>query len=203
MAPGQSAGAIVAVPPGKVVKALGGSPASFDACRHSRAYFAVDPLQGSRVRIVFRDGVGVESVQPLGSDLSASEEVYLFAAGLVAEPAILDVDGIADSAFSAGWLTPPLRRLPVGPMHVEKGGTGNLLAVRIGPTNASVVPAFKYHMRFAPVGIAHFDPQRRIVLEASVRGEVDIGAPIGSQMLFESGFISPSVLTVDYRCRPL
>lgn len=62
-----------------------------DAARNAAdgAVLAVDTLSGKTVRITFVDGVGVDSIKPLGCDLTDAELTYLFSLPVVGDAYIV------------------------------------------------------------------------------------------------------------------
>jgi hypothetical protein len=95
----------------------------------AKAVAHVDTLSGKAVRIAYVDGVGVESIEPVGCTLSDSERDFVFGTAVMSDCYILpDVkiapgrDWTVEGSQLAGLLDPSLRGWTSGEVVVDRHG---------------------------------------------------------------------------------
>ncbi len=183
----------------------------------SRAFLETDPLSGKTVRITYRTGQGVESIQPIGCTLDNRQARFVFQRALLSDyfllprrPAAVGETRRVDARQLMGYLEPSLRGLPEGEIAVRRGAEhrhngkryctlqvqGDALNVR------SCILPDGFFGRFRPTGTLQFNLSDGYVEGAQLRWRIDEAQFLfGDRLLFESDFRGQPRLAIDYRCK--
>lgn len=182
----------------------------------AKAVAHVDSLQGKRVRIVYVDGIGVTSIEPIGCSLSAEERNFLFATASFSDFHLLrDVLSKPGDEWSvnateiAGLIDPSLRGRPSGEIRVRRMDDANRngkryasLRIRSGSVELDSSDASTRRIgSFAPEGDMEYDLDEGFVSTANLKGRFRIEQVSKDHLFFETSFRVEPDLTVQYDCR--
>lgn len=213
-APGSGAAFMSTTP---VVEAIFGAAADVmlkDAT--AKAVGRVDSLSGKKVRIVYVDGVGVESVTPLASGLTEDERDFVFSTAVLSDcnilPELTTKPGEywkVDGAEFAGLFDPTWRGTPTGdvtivrdPNQAINGQPHAVLRVNQGLITLNGTDAKSSRVgTFTPSGKLTYNLTDNFVDSAKLEGKMKVERMSRDHILFPSTFKSTPSLTVDYSCR--
>lgn len=205
------------VPTRPVAEAILAAPAEavFDDA-DGRAFLQVGALSGKRLRITHVDGIGVESIEPVGCRLTASDRDYLFHAAVFPGAYLLpnenDQPGGArkvDASQLATFLDPSMRAIPRGHFVVERlpncrQNARQYADLRVqGDTLWMDLlccerPCFISGLE----GTLCYDPSDGRIETASLRGEFCGEGLPEEHLLFQVSARPFPRLTLSYCCRP-
>ena len=183
----------------------------------TKAFGHVDSLSGKSVRITYRDGLGVESIQPVGCDLSASERAFIMKTAVLSDCYLMPNLKIApgepwnvDGSQLANFLDPSLRAFPAGQIEivrekddVHKGDEQYAVlkiqrgVVRLNATDASTNRVGE----FTPKGRLNFNLTQGFVSDADMTGRFDIEEVSTDHILFETRFETHPIMQIQYTCK--
>jgi hypothetical protein len=209
---------IALVEPGLVARALLG-PAAPTAARSPtvRAFVETDSLTGKTVRITYRAGKGVESIQPLGCALSLSEASVLCHTAVLSRGLPLPAlpEGAAPEApctMDARWLLacldPAHRGMTQGEVTLRACHEGarqdrRCCTLRVEAALLKVAGGGGRVALVRPSGTLQFNPAAGYVESGHVQWTIDRANFDGSRLLFEADFREPPVVAIDYSCSVL
>ena len=180
----------------------------------TRAFAHVDSLSGKKVRIVYVDGVGVESILPVGCTLTAEERDFVAGTAILSDCYIWDLKKApmerwrVDGAQLSGLVDPSLRGSTEGMIgfireaDVREGGRPYAtLRIEGGTLTIDTSDASRRRLgSFAPEGTLKFSLVDKIVERASLTGRFTIDEVSTDHILFETSFKARPTLTVEYSC---
>ena len=76
----------------QVIEGILGQAAQAVADSQAKVVWQLDSLSGKKVRITFADGVGVQSIQPIGCSLTTEERDYVFGQALLSDAYTMRLD---------------------------------------------------------------------------------------------------------------
>ncbi len=206
---------IALVEPGLVARALLG-PTAQTAARSptDRAFVETDSLTGKTVRITYRAGEGVESIQPLGCPLSLWEATVLCRTAVLSRGLPLPAlpEGAAPEApctMDARWLLAcldPAHRgvsqceVTLRACHEGARQDRRCCTLRIEAALLEVAGGGRSVALVRPSGTLQFNVAAGYVESGRVRWTIDEADFDGSRLLFEAYFREPPVVAVDYSC---
>jgi hypothetical protein len=210
--PGTAATVVAAQPiVDAFLRSVAQQPAESEA---TKAVAHVDTLSGKTVRITYGDGVGVESVQPVGCTLSPDERDFLFATAVLSDCYIWDLKAApgerwtVDGAQFSGFIDPSLRGQTTGEIHLVRDADSQMAGrpvatLRIeGGTlmlDRSDVSTRRIGS-FAPEGSLWFNQADKIVERAQLTGRFVVEEVSTDHILFETSFRTRPVLNIEYAC---
>ena len=213
-APGSGAAFMSTTP---VVEAIFGAAADVmlkDAT--AKAVGRVDSLSGKKVRIVYVDGLGVESVTPIDSGLTADERDFVFSTAVLSDcnilPELTTKPGEywkVDGAEFAGLFDPTWRGTPTGDVTIVRdsnqtinGQPHAVLRVNQGLITLNGTDAKSSRVgTFTPSGKLTYNLTDNFVDSAKLEGKMKVERMSRDHILFPATFKSTPSLTVDYSCR--
>jgi hypothetical protein len=178
-----------------------------------KAFMQVGSLSGKTVRITYVDGVGVESVEPVGCRLAAADIAPLFRTPVLADAYILpDLHAPAATAWPvdgnhvAGLLDPSMRWTVCGTLTVEPAkdpqpSSGRPVALRVqGPplTLTSLRPSRKLLGTFCPAGTVWRSADEGRLERAELKGPAEIYTEAEDDLLAYVRWWSEPTLVVQY-----
>ncbi len=208
------------VPARPVAEAILATPAEAAAGdAASRAFLQVGSLSGKCLRITYVDGIGVESIEPIGCQLTATDGAYLFRTAVLRDAYLLPNEKArpgrtwkVDGSQLVGCFIPSINGLPQGELVVERlpdyqhnGRQYADLRVR----GDELWMGLLYSERRCPVssveGAFRYDLGDGRIETANLRGEfqnwsVWVDLP-EEHLLFQVVFWPPPTLTVSYACQ--
>jgi len=180
-----------------------------------KAFAKVDSLSGKKVRIVYVDGVGVESVQPVGCDLTADEKDFIFCTATLSDYHVMPdlkikVGGTwsVDGRQLVGFLDPSLRGVPRGEIvlvrdadHEQNGKTYATLRVKSGEVVIDSSNAAKRSIgSFVPRGQLRYNISDGCVETANLGGDIVFEEVSQDHIFYKASFISKPRLDITYSC---
>jgi predicted double-glycine peptidase len=179
----------------------------------ARAFWESDPLSGKTIRLAYVDGVGVESIQPVGCTLTAADCSYLFRAPVLWHGYVLSSTGSntgdvwsVDAAELMDIIPPTMPGIPEGEILVTRDRAcrqngKQCVSLRIlGPAAERPV----WHS-FSPTGPIQFDLRDGLSVAArlSWRASRNCLARFyrrGEHVLPKVELHEEPTVTLDYRC---
>jgi hypothetical protein len=213
-APGSGAAFATTTP---VVEAVFGAAADVmlkDAT--AKAFGRVDSLSGKKVRIVYVDGIGVESVTPIDCGLTEDERDFVFSTAVLSDchilPELKTKPGEfwkVDGAEFAGLFDPTWRGTPTGDVTIVRdpnqsinGQPHAVLKVSKGLITLNGTDAKSSRVgTFTPSGKLTYNLTDNFVDSAKLEGKMKVERMSRDHILFPATFKSTPSLTVDYSCR--
>lgn len=211
--PGLGSGALALKPVAESLLAKYSQEVAKD--RLAGAFGSVDSLAGKRIRITYVDGLGVDTIQPVGCELDARERDFLFTTAVLSDtylfPDLKVKTGqtwTADGRNFSGFLDPSLRGLPEGQVTISRENDESenkklyaRLKINDGylEVNASD-DASRRIGSFVPRGTLQFDLQDGFVHQALLSGSMRIEEVSRNHILFEASFRSEPKLRIVYSC---
>lgn len=208
---GESIPGMRALPPEPVAQAILG-PNAKEVLQDARAvaFMETDPLAGKRIRITHVEGQGIESVQPLGCDLTMLELRYLLGLPFLYDGQLVPPSkGVAPRAWHvrpetmAALLGPALRGVS-WPEATIRPGPYDRLAVN--PPLDLMALRVEGHGQAAdattsPQGSLWAEPGSGQIVKAQLRWPVDArSAPSFSVLLADTVVHNPSPFLASYFC---
>ena len=185
----------------------------------SRAFLQVGSLSGKRLRITYVDGIGVESIEPIGCQLTASEGAYLFHTAVLRDAYLLPSEKVppgatwkVDGSQMVGLFGPSIRGVPQGELVVERLPTNRHEGKQYADLQIrgdELWTTFFSCGRRCPIsmleGTFRFDRSDGRIETASIRGELP-NWPVSNDLpeehlLFRVDSWLPTILTVSYSCQ--
>ena len=182
---------------------------------NAKAFGSIDSLSGKKVRIVYVDGQGVTSVEPIDCELSESERDYVFTTAVLSDYyAMPDMEikpggtWTIDGGQLGGLLDPTLRGLARGEVVVARGsdreeGGKQLAQLRIqrGFLTIDTSDASRRRIgRFEPRGTLTYNITDSHIQAADMSGIMRIEDVSKDHILFEARFFTQPKLQISYSC---
>jgi len=178
-----------------------------------KALVRTDSLSGKRVRITYVDGLGVESVEPLGCDLTSSELAFLFNAAVLSDCYLFPGEGgrrrgkwQVDAGQLVDFLDPAFRAVPRGKiLFFGKKSPDGLLQGK-PPTVATAdllfadAPSFQSAC-FDSRGVVRRSLDHDFVETVSLEGRLYLLGVSQDYFLFDEVLGSHPKLVISYACR--
>jgi hypothetical protein len=179
----------------------------------SKAMMAVDSLAGKTVRITYVDGVGVESVEPIGCRLTRSDCAYLLHTAILSDAYFLPgTTAVRSPTWStrgihlAGFLDPSLRVVPVGVATLTRseqpsGGGMSHATFRVKCRGLPLIPCEPpdYGIGvYTPEGTLHYNLGEGFVEAADLQGKLFLRALAEDHLL--SHVPLETTLSISYCC---
>ncbi len=183
---------------------------------NTKVIATVDSLAGKQIRIVYVDGVGVESVTPIGCFLTADERDFVFDTAILSDCYIFpEIDKKQGESWSVDGsqftflFDPSWRGRPVGnvtlvrdtnqdvngqPHAVLKVGSG---VVTLNATDQTT----KRLGTFTPTGQMTYALTDGYIDTAKMQGKLTIEQISQDHLLFPSVFKAAPTITIDYSCQ--
>jgi len=182
----------------------------------TRVFAFVSKLEGKKVRITYRNGVGVQSIEPIGCSLSGDEQVFLFDTASLSDAYVMPD---LDSKEGNTWTVDGVELLPIIDPSMHARLTGSI-SVRQGPitqangrrsTTLSLVRGSNLQLvdqddtsfrigKWYPQGRLNFSFDNKIVSSAELHGELYLEQRSTNHIIFEAKHtIRPDYL-VTYSC---
>ena len=166
------------------------------------------------MRITYADGVGVESVAPIGCTLSAEERDFVFGTAVLSDSYVWDLKRAPGERWSVdgsqlgGLLDPSLRGAGSGEVRLVRDPDGSeggrpYAALRIEGGTVTIVASDDATRRvgsFTPGGTLRFDLTEKFASQASLTGRFVIDEVSTDHILFETSFRTRPTLKVEYSC---
>ena len=182
-----------------------------------KEFWQVDSLSGKKVRITFIDGVGVQTIEPIGCSLTASERDFISnTAALSDYHTMPDVNiepgktWTVDASEFSGFFDPSMRGVLRGEVviareenHEEDGKFYAKLviqpgsAVEIDSSNASTHRIGS----FTPGGTLQYNITDGCIASARLIGNMQIETLSKDHILFEASFRTRPKLEISYSCK--
>lgn len=180
----------------------------------SKAVAHVDTLSGKSVRIIYADGVGVESIEPVACSLNRDELDFVASTAVLSDCYIWDLKKApgarwrVDGSQLVGLLDPSIRGTTGGDLGLVRdadirdgGQTFALLKVEDGSLTINSSDASTRRIgTFTPRGTLRFSLLNKIVEEAKLVGRFELEEVSTDHILFETSFKTRPTLTVEYSC---
>lgn len=182
----------------------------------AKAVGHIESLSGKKVRITYVDGVGVESVEPVGCTLDDSERDFLLRTAVLSDcyllPNVKSTPGqsweVDDSQFS-GFLDPSVRAIPDGRITIRRGDDQQLdgkqvatLAVAKGVLKLNTSDKVANRVgTFMPRGKLLFNITDGYISAADLAGDLVLETVSKNHLLFEAKFKTKPRLQVSYSCQ--
>ena len=180
----------------------------------AKAFAHVDSLSGKAVRIAYVDGVGVESITPVGCSLDAEEQDFIFNTAILSDCYVWDLKKAVgdrwevDGAQLAGFIDPSLRGVTEGSIKFIRDADGRdggrpFAALRIEGGTLRVDSSDASRRRigsFTPEGTLRFSLADKVVERATLTGRFAIDEVSTDHILFETSFKSRPTLKLEYSC---
>ena len=180
----------------------------------TRAVAHVDTLSGKTVRITYVDGLGVESVEPVGCTLTRDERDFVAGTAVLSDCYIWDLRKAVgarwkvDGSQLSGLIDPSLRGTTDGEIHFvrdddgkEDGRTFAALRVEGGSLMVNSSDASTRRVgTFSPRGTLRYSLTDKVVERATLVGRFDVEEVTTDHILFETSFKTRPTLTVEYAC---
>jgi hypothetical protein len=176
-----------------------------------KAYLRVGTLAGKKVRISYRDGLGVESIQPIACTLTAKEVEYLFNTPVAADCHFLAFAETRpgrrptlDAGALAMFLDPSLPVIVRGKVRIEEAGNGRGWKIwqpeDDSPTLRSAGPARRFVGSVSLAGIMQADPEGRFVEAADLSGLLHLCLTPRDSLFFEEVVAAAPEFHAHYQC---
>lgn len=180
----------------------------------TRAFARVDSLSGKKVRIAYVDGVGVESISPVGCTLSAEERDFVMGMAILSDCYIWDLKKApgerwdVDGGQLSGLIDPSLRGSTEGTIGLVREADGReggrphaTLRIEGGTLAIDASDASRRRIgSFSPAGTLRFSLVDNVVERASLTGRFALDEVSTDHILFETSFKARPTLTVEYSC---
>lgn len=223
---GMVLGALEYVNPGSGVAVLSAKPIAESILKNgaqavvnsnARAFGQVDSLSGKQVRITFVDGVGVQTIEPIGCSLTASERDFVSNTAALSDyhtmPNVNIEPGKAwtvDGSEFSGFFDPSMRGVPEGKVviarednHEENGKLYARLSIQPGSyveINSSDASTRRIGS-FTPGGTLQYNITDGYVETARLIGNMQIERLSQDHILFEASFRTRPKLDISYSCK--
>jgi hypothetical protein len=180
----------------------------------AKASAFVDTLSGKKVRIVYVDGLGVESVVPVDCELSEQERNFLLATAVVSDCHLMDLKikpggrWTVDARELAGFIDPTLRSIPTGEIgiqrepDIEENGI-NVAVLRVidgvvtlEESDSSAQTAG----RFVPTGTLRYNLADNYIQSGNLQGTFNVERVSTNHILFKASFRAQPIMQVNYSC---
>jgi hypothetical protein len=180
----------------------------------TKAVAHVDALSGKKVRITYVDGVGVESIEPVGCSLSQDESDFVFGTAILSDCYIWDLKKApgerwtVDGSQLSGLIDPSLRGRAAGEIGFIRDADGQegdrpyaTLRIEGGALTIDRSDASTQRIgSFEPRGTLRFSLADKIVEQAKLDGRFVVDEVSTDHILFETSFHSRPTLTVVHAC---
>jgi hypothetical protein len=181
----------------------------------AKAVASINSLSGKKVRIVYVDGEGVVSLEPVGCSLTESEFNYLSLTAVLSDCYIFpEVNAPVGHSWEveasqlAGLLDPTLRGQASGVLRVTRnsdeqknGRSLATLSMQSGTLTIDSSDKRKVQMaKFTPKGTMHFALDDGYVTDAELKGAAELFETSKDHILFKSEFSFRPQLEVQYSC---
>jgi hypothetical protein len=181
----------------------------------TKAFAYVDGLSGKKVRITYVDGLGVESIEPVGCTLSAQERDFIFTTAVLSDCYIWDLKKApgerwkVDGAQLSGFIDPSLRGATEGEIGFIRDADGEengrpyaRLRIEHGTLSINTSDASMQRVgSFTPQGVLNYSLTDKIVETANLTGQLDIEEVSKNHILFVTRFRTHPTLKVQYSCK--
>lgn len=183
----------------------------------STAAVRADSLSGKEVRITYVDGLGVESVVPIGCSLTRCELKMLFHTAVLADcyffprSASPQQQWRVDADQLIGFFDPTLPAIPRGKLSLRSNSRGSepqgrggreVSFVEDGEVNLISTDTSYGRVGFLSIdGVFRRSPDGRLQT-ASLKGPLRIAAVSQDAFLFDEILRDAAALTVSYSCKP-
>lgn len=182
----------------------------------AKAFMHTDSLSGKTVRITYRDGVGVESLEPIGCGLTLLDCHYLSSMPVLADGFLFPHRGPAESdewdvdgGQFAWFFDPPLRAVPVGKARVRRGEDrpgGSFpdaeLTLRSDSLSLPSLRPAPMHCVFSQLeATLEYGLEDKYVRTARFRAPVDIRTGAVDHLLAYVRFDPKPTMVISYHCR--
>jgi hypothetical protein len=184
----------------------------------TKAFARVDGLSGKRVRITYLDGAGVESLEPVGCNLTGDERDLLFSTAVLSDCYILPdltlkpgQTWTVDGSELGGFLDPTLRGIPEGEIVVIRdadqttdGKQFAVLRIQSGFLRINATDDKAHRVgTFEPHGKMKYSIDDGYVTIASLNGRATFERVSRDHILFEASFQTQPTMKVLYSCKML
>ncbi|HEV3167987.1 MAG TPA: hypothetical protein VGZ22_28555 [Isosphaeraceae bacterium] len=181
----------------------------------TKAVAHVDTLSGKKVRITYVDGVGVESTQPEGCELTTEERDFVFATATLSDCYLLPdikcrpgTSWTVDGAQLVGFLDPSLRGAPSGEITIardddvqENGKQYATLQIKGGFVEVNASDDTTHRIgTFEPRGSLRYSISDGFVDRAKLTGRLVFEEVSRNHILFETSFRSRPTIKIEYTC---
>ena len=200
-----------------IAEAILGRAAQAVANSNAKAFGQVDSLSGKKVRITFVDGVGVQTIEPIGCSLTASERDFVSnTAALSDYHTMPDVNiepgkkWTVDGSEFSGFFDPSMRGVPQGEVviarednHEENGKRYAKLGIQPGShVEIDSSDASTHRIgSFTPGGTLQYNITDGYVETAHLIGNMQIEQLSQDHILFEASFRTRPKLEISYSCK--
>jgi hypothetical protein len=213
VAPGTSKTLLIAKPIAEAILGARAQMVAEDAA--TKAFARVDSLSGKKVRIVYVDGVGVESIEAVAGTLSPDEKELVAASAVLSDyhlfPELeIEVGGTwtVEGKEFTGFIDPSLRGVTSGQVTIKRVSNHTLsgkdyanLTIADGYLSINRSDdATKRVGTFTPSGNIHYSLTNRIVETASLTGDITLEEVSQDHLLFEASHKVQPKVTVSYSC---
>jgi len=179
---------------------------------------AVDSLSGKQVRIVYVDGVGVESLTQVGCTLTEDERDFIFTTSVLSDCYIMpEIDKKPGESWTvpgsefAILFDPSWRGHPVGNIVLKRdkdqdisGQPHAVMKVDSGVVSINATDASKRRMgTFTPKGQMTYSLTNNHVDSAKLQGSLTVEELSRDHLLFPAKFKATPSITIDYFCEIL
>jgi hypothetical protein len=179
----------------------------------TKAFAHVDTLSGKTIRIVYLDGVGVESIVPVGCTLNAEERDFVSGTAILSDCYIWDLKKApgerwkVDGAQLSGLVDPSLRGSTEGTIGFVRDADGRegglpyaTLRIEGGTLTIDASDASRRRIgRFTPEGTLRFSRVDKVVEQASLTDRFAVDEVSTDHILFETRAASPSWPRIESR----
>lgn len=185
--------------------------------RMVKAVGHVDSLSGKTIRIVYRDGMGVESLQPEGCSLNPDELDFVKRTAVLSDCYLMPNLKIApgepwsvNGSEMANFLDPTLRAFPSGEVELVREEEGvrkddeefAVLKIRRGVLRMNSTDSSMSKVgEFTPRGRIKYNLTEGFVSEGDLAGRFDIEEVSTNHILFETRFETHPTMQIQYSCK--
>jgi hypothetical protein len=182
----------------------------------AKAFMHTDSLSGKTVRITYRGGVGVESLEPIGCGLTLLDCHYLSSMPVLADGFLFPDRGSAESdqwhvdgSQLAWFFDPSMRAVPLGAAKVRRGKDrtdGSFpdaeLTLRSDSLPLRSLRPARMHCVFSPLkGTLRYCVEDKYVRTAQFRAPVVIYSGAVDHLLAYVRFDPTPTMVISYHCR--
>jgi hypothetical protein len=184
--------------------------------QHAAKTFAfVDTLAGKKVRITYVDGLGVESVVPVGCKLSDEERNFLQTTAVLSDCHLMDLKiqpggrWTVDALQLGGFIDPTLRSIPTGEIRIqrerdveENGKIMAVLRVAEGVVTLEESDNSSHTVgRFVPKGTLRYNLADNYIQSGNLQGTFNIEQVSTNHILFKASLRVQPTMQVNYSCQ--
>jgi hypothetical protein len=180
----------------------------------AKTFARVDSLSGKKVRIIYVDGVGVESVEPVDCSLNDDEKAFIEQTAVLSDCYIWDLKKKpgerwkVDGAQLSGLIDPSLRGITEGEIglvrYADDGPADRRVTqLRIEEGTLTIDKSDQSRRRigrFTPEGSLRFSQTDKVVESARLTGRFELDEVSTDHILFETSFKSRPTLKIEYSC---